>query len=71
MNWISTTGYEGLPPLIKTTLAAKLLSCSTCTISDMCKKGEIKAVKVGSHWRIYTAAFLDQFGLLPSSLQDA
>lgn len=52
-----------LGPLIKTSDAAELLSCTTRKISDMCKKGEIKAVKVGSDWRINTAAFLDQFGI--------
>ena len=29
----------------------------------LCAKGEIKAVKVGSDWRINTAAFLNQFGI--------
>ena len=52
-----------LGPLIKTSDAAELLSCTTRKISDMCKKGEIKAIKVGSDWRINTAAFLDQFGI--------
>lgn len=50
-------------PLIKTDVAAILLSCTTRKVSDMCKKGEIKAVKVGSDWRINTAAFLKQFGI--------
>lgn len=52
-----------LGPLIKTSDAATLLDCTTRKISDMCVKGEIKAVKVGSDWRINTAAFLEQFGI--------
>lgn len=50
-------------PLIKTSDAAALLACTTRKITDMCRKGEIKAVKVGSDWRINTSAFLDQFGI--------
>lgn len=57
------TDHMMLGPLIKTEVAAKLLSCTTRKVSDMCKKGEIKAVKVGSDWRINTAAFLEQFGI--------
>ena len=52
-----------LGPLIKTSDAASLLACTTRKISDMCAKGEIKAVKVGSDWRINTTAFLEQFGI--------
>lgn len=52
-----------LGPMITTKDAAVLLACTTRKISDMCAKGEIKAVKVGSDWRINTAAFLEQFGI--------
>jgi len=52
-----------LGPLIKACDAAKLLCCTPRKITDMCRKGEIKAVKVGTDWRINTAAFLEQFGI--------
>lgn len=52
-----------LGPMIKTSDAAALLACTTRKVSDMCAKGEIKAVKVGSDWRINTTAFLEQFGI--------
>lgn len=60
---LKQTDYTTLGPLIKTSTAAELLSCTSRKISDMCKKGEIKAVRVGSDWRINTAAFLKQFGI--------
>lgn len=52
-----------LGPLIKTSDAAELLNLSTRKITDMCKKGEIKAIKIGADWRINTAALLEQFGI--------
>jgi hypothetical protein len=29
----------------------------------MCAKGEIKAVKIGSDWRVNTVALAEQFGI--------
>lgn len=52
-----------LPPLITSEVAAQLVAGSTRKITDMCKRGEIKAVKLGHDWRINTAAFLEQFGI--------
>lgn len=52
-----------LGPLIKVETAAALLDASGRKVRDMCAKGEIKAVKVGSDWRINTAALLNQFGI--------
>lgn len=52
-----------LGPLIKTETAAALLDASSRKVRDMCAKGEIKAIKVGSDWRVNTAAFLEQFGI--------
>ena len=49
-------------PFMTSKAAAELLSCSSRKITDMCRKGEIKAVRVGSDWRINTRAFLEQFG---------
>lgn len=58
-----TINAPTLGPLIKSSEAAELLACTSRKITDMCRKGEIKAVKVGSDWRINTAAFLEQFGI--------
>lgn len=52
-----------LGPLIMTKDAAALLSCSRQKVADMCRKGEIKAVKLGMDWRINTAALIEQFGI--------
>ena len=52
-----------LPPMIPTPTAAALLSVTPHTIRNMCHSGEVKAVKVGSDWRINTRAFLAQFGI--------
>ena len=58
-----TTDRAALGPLIRVGTAATLLDASARKVRDMCAKGEIKAVKVGSDWRINTAAFLNQFGI--------
>lgn len=52
-----------LSPLIKVHTAAKLLDLSPRKVRDMCAKGEIKAVKIGTDWRINTDALLAQFGI--------
>lgn len=52
-----------LPPLIPTTIAAALLSVTPHMVRNMCHSGKIKAVKVGSDWRINTREFLAQFGI--------
>ena len=59
----ATVDRANLGPLIKTKVAAALLDISPRKVRDMCAKGEIKAVKVGTDWRINTAAFLEQFGI--------
>lgn len=58
-----TTDTATLGPLIKVGTAAALLDASARKVRDMCANGEIKAVKVGTDWRINTAAFLSQFGI--------
>ena len=62
-NTTPTVDLAKLGPMIRTDTAASLLDVTARKIRDMCTKGEIKAVKVGSDWRINTAAFLAQFGL--------
>lgn len=59
----ATVDRANLGPLIKTEVAAALLDASPRKVRDMCATGEIKAVKVGTDWRINTAAFLEQFGI--------
>lgn len=51
-------------PLIKIPTAAKLINASEAKVRAMCRSGEIKAVKVGTDWRINTTAFLAQFGIV-------
>ena len=58
-----TSNPATLGPLIKVNTAAELLNVSGRKVRDMCAKGEIRAVKVGTDWRINTAAFLEQFGI--------
>ena len=52
-----------LGPLLTSKDVAALLAVTTRKVTDMCGTGEIKAVKVGSEWRINTVAFLEQFGI--------
>ena len=58
-----TTDRATLGPLIKVGTAAAIIDASPRKVRDMCAKGEVKAVKVGTDWRINTAAFLEQFGI--------
>ncbi len=51
------------PPLTKVGIVATLLDASPRKVRDMCAKGEIKAVKIGSDWRVNTVALAEQFGI--------
>ncbi len=42
--------------------AAAVLSCNERTVTRMCERGQLKAVKVMSMWRINRAALLDYIG---------
>jgi excisionase family DNA binding protein len=59
----NTINLDTLPPAIPVATAANMLAVHAATIRNMCRKGSIKAVKVGTDWRINTAAFRAQFGI--------
>ena len=54
---------EALPQLLTTSQAARLLKVTPRTVTRLCEKGEIKAVRVASLWRINRDALLKQLGL--------
>ena len=60
---IYETRITQLPPLITTRQAAALLSCSPQKVTHMCREGQLKAARVGSDWRINSAALLKMYGL--------
>lgn len=53
-----------LPPLIKPATAARIAAVSEETIVRLCKRGAIRAGKVGGRWRVNTAAFLAYAGVV-------
>lgn len=52
-----------LPALITREQAARVMGASEFTVWRQLKAGKIKAVKVGSRWRINKAALLASLGL--------
>ncbi|MDO4539036.1 MAG: helix-turn-helix domain-containing protein [Coriobacteriales bacterium] len=50
-----------LPPLLTINQAAKTGAASARMLRKMCANNQIKAIKVGSDWRIYRDEFFDQF----------
>lgn len=52
-----------LPVLIEADEAAALYGCTSKHIRDQCRKGSIRAVKLGRSWRIHRDSFLQQCGL--------
>ena len=54
---------DKLPHLITTRTAEELGVGPERTVRRLCETGKIKAVKVGNHWRINTAALREQFGI--------
>lgn len=54
---------ETLPALLTTKQAARLLGVTTRTVTRLCERGEIKAVRVASLWRVNRDALLEQYGL--------
>lgn len=53
-----------LPLLIDVATAAAIRGNSEKFIRDMLRKGEIQGCKLGQSWRINTAAFLNDCGLV-------
>ena len=54
---------EELPPLMDTTQAARLLGVTRHCVTDLCNRGDIKAVRIGRVWRINRDALLDKCGM--------
>lgn len=48
------------PAVVTTAQAAQYLDCHPKTVRTLCRQGELRAVKLGSEWRIPTEA-LDEF----------
>lgn len=56
--------HTALPPLITSKEAAQLANCSMNHITNLCRAGKIKAVRIGKkHWRISTAEFMAYLGI--------
>lgn len=41
-----------LPLMLNCEQTASMLNCHARTIARMCERGDLLAVKVGSHWRV-------------------
>lgn len=48
------------PAVVTATQAAQYLDCHPKTVRTLCQQGKIRAIKLGSEWRIPTEA-LDKF----------
>lgn len=53
---------QAASPLIDVKTAAGILGVCTRTVVRMCERGEIKAVRVRSLWRINRAALMEFIG---------
>lgn len=49
---MTTNVWEPLSPFLTTTEVAHLLKVSRNTVPELCRRGEIKARRVGRQWRI-------------------
>lgn len=52
-----------LPELLDTRQAAQILNVTPRMVTDLCKRGRIKAVRLGKLWRVNRDALLDFAGL--------
>jgi excisionase family DNA binding protein len=59
----STSDPRTLPLLLTVRQAAELLNVSEKHVTVLCRRGEIKAARVGSTWRIGRDALLTQYGI--------
>lgn len=55
--------HTALPPLITSKEAAQLARCSENHVTQLCRSGKVKAVRLGRHWRINTAEFMAYLGI--------
>lgn len=53
-----------MPPLMTPKQSGDLMGVSTRTVARLCESGKLKAVKVGTQWRINRDALLEFAGLL-------
>lgn len=60
----STADPRSLPLLLNVKQAAELLNVSDKYVRDLCAAGKIKAVRVGSVWRVGRDALLEQFDIV-------
>ena len=51
------------PELISIVEAARMLNVSTRTVNRLCLDGKLKAVRIGSQWRINRKALREAAGL--------
>lgn len=63
-NAIETAGTApDMPLMLDCKQAASILSVSPRTVSRMCERGDLRAVKVMSVWRINRAALMQYAGM--------
>lgn len=60
---MNTISYKDLPAMLDVKQAAQILNCSPRTVSRMCAKGDLKAVKTLSMWRVNRDALLRYAGI--------
>lgn len=58
-----TSDRNALPELLSTSQAAQVLNVSTRAVTDLCKRGRIKAVRIGKLWRINRDALFEFAGI--------
>ena len=55
--------YEDFPELLSTKQAAEVLNVSMRAVTDLCKRGRIKSIRIGKLWRINRDALFEFAGL--------
>lgn len=58
-----------LPVLVNAKTAAQVLNVSTRHVTNMCARGELKAVKCGRVWRVNLADLVRRAGLVGESAE--
>ena len=54
---------QHLPELLSTKQAAQVLNVSTRMVTDLCKEGRIKSIRMGKLWRINRDALFEFAGI--------
>lgn len=63
MTRTDAAANTSLPELLDTRQAAQILNVTPRMVTDLCKRGRIKAVRLGKLWRVNRDALLDFAGL--------